>query len=840
MSQSRGLFVVLVLLFSIPSVSAQNLPDLVVKEIACASGNKLVFTVANSGSALASGWKAVASVYFNGVLMGSVDLSAPTSGDLTPSGGSAKYLVAFDITKTVEVKIVVDSMSSIAEANEGNNAIAVKLSPCEVTATPTTPAPTTPAQTTPAKTAQPDMVVKEIKCSEGRLSFSAANIGGPMPAGWWSNAAVKFDGAYVGLVKLENPTYGDLNPSGGVATYLTDFEITRTVKVEITLDASASVPELNEGNNYMYSPVEPCVEAKPAVVVTPTIDATAECIVKYQQQGLSYEEAKKKCAAPVETATVGGCIEKYMDVFGISYEEAKKRCEETPTAVAVPAVINRCAELEKELSALIDKLNVAQGQDIDALKKEIERVKSELGACEAKVTQVKEVTPGIKNPCDEVKILEESLVQLKKKISYVEGLVVKGEMQKSDLEPYYREYSYLEERLNKMSFACQQGKTVEESPCSRLSELETIYKEINDKLQATQDEKSKKELNDKLASVVKEIAYLKQKCGAENLVSEQVASLYDLEKAYRAKQKIIVDTASEENLLSELQKIEEEKRKLLEEYLNKLQELDARQTTIIKKIQISGGELILDDLKTKVNKVKVEVKDKDIEIGTTESGAEITDGDAKAKGDIPLEYTDGVLKSGKSGKEIIILPSQLLKGIEGRDYVKIDDDITWLPITIIFKPTELAPHPDPPGVTLPEGTKVEKLGEGHFRLTAPSGMIVEIKDYNRKTGGVGSVEIIDPQPPGKPVSGMKGTLKGAPEPEKVAAPLPPSIIKEIKLIDEGKPEYLAEVEKTGRILGFIPATITIKYRISAETGEVAGTKAPWWSAIAVIDPDPPH
>jgi len=828
--------VVLVLLFSIPSVSAQNLPDLVVKEASCASGNKLLFTAANSGGALTSGWKAVATVYFNGVLMGSVDLAAPTSGDLTPSGGSAKYLVAFAITKTVEVKIVVDSTLSIAEANEGNNAIAVKLSPCEAT----------PTQTTPAQTAQqvkfPDLVVKEIKCSEGRLIFSAANTGGPMPAGWWSNAAVKFDGVHMGLVKLENPTYGDLNPSGGVATYLTDFKITRTVKVEITVDASASVGELNEGNNYMYSAVEQCVEAKPAVVVTPapTIDATAECIVKYQQQGLSYEEAKKKCTAPVETPTVGGCIEKYMDVFGIPYEEAKKRCEESQTAVAVPAVINRCAELEKELSALIDKLNAAQGMDIDVLKKEIESVKTELGACEAKVAQVKEVTPGIKNPCDEVKILEDSIGQLKKKISYVESLVVKGEMQKSELEPYYRELEYLEERLGKMSFACQQGKPVEESPCSRLSKLEIIYKEINDKLQAAQDEKSRKELNDKLASVVKEIAYLKQKCGAENLASEQVASLYDLEKAYRAKQKIVVDTASEEDLLGLLQKIEEEKRKLLEEYLSKLQELDARQTTIIKKIQISGGGLLLDDVKTKANKVKVEVKDKDIEIETTESGAEINDGEAKAKGDIPLEYISGALKSGKSGKEIKVLPSQLLKGIEGKDYVEIDDEVTWLPITIIFKPTALSPQPDPPGVTLPEGTKVEKLGEGHFRFTAPNGMIVEIKDYNRKTGDIGSVEIIDPQPPGKPVSGMKGSLKGAPKPEKVDAPLPPSIIKEIKLIDEGKPEYLAEVEKKGRILGFIPATISIEYRVSAESGEVTGTSAPWWSAIAIIDPDPPY
>lgn len=839
MSLSRGFSVALVLLFLTSLVNAQNLPDLVVKEIACSSGNKLVFTMVNSGGAMTSGWKAVATVYFGGVSMGNVDLTAPTSGDLTPSGGSAKYLVAFDITKTVEVKIVVDSTSSVVEADEGNNAMSAKLSPCEVTATSTTPVLTTPAQTTPAQTTMvqylPDIVVQEIYCAGNTLSFNAANMLTPIPSGWSASADVYINGVKKESVDLGRPTGGDLTT--GSANYLTSIDISQAVEVKIVVDATNSIAEANEGNNAKTAKV-----ACEAVQVSqPTVDPVLECIKKNMDvHGLTYDEAKKRCAAPVETPTVGGCIEKYMDVFGISYEEAKKRCEESQTAVAVPAVITRCAELEKKLSMLIDKLNVAQGQDIESLKKEIEIVKNELGACEAKVAQVKEVTPGIKNPCDEVKILEESLGQLKNKISYVETLVVTGEMQKSDLEPYYKEYSYLEQRLGKMSFACQQGKPVEESPCSRLSKLEIIYKEINDKLNAAQDQKSKKELNGKLASVVKEITDLKQKCGAESLESEQVASLYDLEKAYRAKQKIVVDTASDKDLLTALQKIEEEKKTLLEDYLNRLQELDVRQTTIIKKIQISGGELILDDLKTKANKVRVEVNDKDIEIETTQSGAEINDGEAKVTGDIPLEYADGALKSGKSDKEIKILPSQLLKGIEGKDYVKIDDDVVYLPVTIIFKPTELAPQPDPPGVTLPERTMVEKLGAGHFRFTASSGMIVEIKDYNRKTGDISSVEIIDPQPPGKPVSGMKGSLKGAPEPEKVDAPLPPSIIKELKLIDEGKPEYLAEVEKTGRILGFIPTTISMEYRISAETGEFAGTKAPWWSVIAVIDPDPPH
>lgn len=331
---------------------------------------------------------------------------------------------------------------------------------------------------------------------------------------------------------------------------------------------------------------------------------------------------------------------------------------------------------EKKLSILIDKLNNAQGKDAEALKKEIEVLKIELKSCEAKVPQVaKEVTPGIKNPCDEVKMLKESLEQLKNKISYVEGLVVKGDMQKSDLEPYYREYSYLEERLNKMNFACQQGKPLEESPCVRLSKLEMIYHEINDKLQATQDEKSKKELNDKLASLAKEIAYLKQRCGAENLGAEKVESLYDIEKAYRSKQKIIVEGTSENELQTELAKIESEKKKLIEEYAQRLQELDARQSTIIKKLEIKGGKIILDDITSKSNKVKVNVVNKSVEIEPTSSGAVIIHGDIKAVGDVPLEYVDGALISSKSGKEIKILPSQIKEKVKGKvKEIKINDE----------------------------------------------------------------------------------------------------------------------------------------------------------------------
>ncbi len=735
----------------------QYLPDLVVRDIYCAPGNKLAFGVANSLTPIPSGWMAVADVYIDGVKKGSIDLGRPTGGDLTVGG--ANYLTAFDITGAVEVKIVVDPTNSVKETDEGNNAKVAKVAPCG-TAVAETSVPTT-------------------------NSFAEC-----------------------------------------IAKY------PKTMDYE-------EAKKLCEAQGF--------VEPKP----TPDIDS---CAKKYMEVfGITYEEAKKRCLAESAQTTSqagGGCIEKYMQVFGITYDKASKLCTAGQTPADVTSLLNRCKELEKKLNILTERLRTA-GQDTGNIMKEIIALKTELGTCQAKAPQATgNATPGIKNPCDELGMLKDSLAQLEKKMMYVREMDANttgyGYLDQAgtsgygylDILGYSKEYNYLKERLEKMSFACQQGKPLEESPCARLSRLELIYREINDRLAGAKDDKTAAELNDKLASVVKEIEALKQKCRSEKLDSEKVDTLYDLEKAYRAKQKAVVEGASDIDMPGDLAKVEDEKKKLLEAFAQKTSELDARQSTIIRKLQIKDGNIILDDLKTKAMKVKLDLKDKEIEIESQDNGSSIIDGNTTAQGDVPLEYSDGALISTKSGKEIKMMPGALMRDIEGMDYVKIDDDVTWLPITIIFQVTQLSPQPDPPGITLPAGTKAEKTGEGHYKFLLPDGQTVELKNYDGKTG-TGDV-IIFGKDGAATATGMKGTLTGAPKPKKSAAAISSSGLKELILKDDGtKPEYLAKVEKKGRILGIIPAAIPTEYRISAETGDVAGTSMPWWSWIAVVDPDPP-
>lgn len=400
-------------------------------------------------------------------------------------------------------------------------------------------------------------------------------------------------------------------------------------------------------------------------------DPVLLCIEQYQKEkGLSYEEAKKYCTESQELKPIvisvptttqipiqipgldaeSECIANYQKEKGMSYEEAKKQCnpdkstQETAQVVlsqAVP-IINNCPEYELKLNTLIDMLNKAQGEDSEILKKKIYGLKSALKSCEIKVHKGQEdLTPAIKNPCDEAKILKEN-----------------------------------QEHLEKMTFACQQGKTIEESPCSRLSKLEITYNEMNDKIQGVLEEKSKMELDEKLASVVKEIINLKQKCKEGNFEEERMESLNDVEKAYRTKQKAVVEGTSEGDLQAELLKIEDSKTKLLLEFGQRMQELDARHTTIIKKLELKGGDVYIDNVKSRATKIKVNIKDKDIEIEQVDGGMAIKDGDTQANGTIPLEYAEGMIISSMSGKEIKVMPSELKnKTLEGNftDIKMIDD-----------------------------------------------------------------------------------------------------------------------------------------------------------------------
>jgi len=108
----------------------------------------------------------------------------------------------------------------------------------------------------------------------------------------------------------------------------------------------------------------------------------------------------------------------------------------------------------------------------------------------------------------------------------------------------------------------------------------------------------------------------------------------------------------------DLAKVEDEKKKLLDEFALRTSDLDARKSTIIRKLQIKEGNIILDDLKTKARKVKLDLKDKEIEIESQDGGSAITDGSTTAQGDVPLEYSDGRIDIHKERERNKMMPER--------------------------------------------------------------------------------------------------------------------------------------------------------------------------------------
>jgi hypothetical protein len=126
-----------------------------------------------------------------------------------------------------------------------------------------------------------------------------------------------------------------------------------------------------------------------------------------------------------------------------------------------------------------------------------------------------------------------------------------------------------------------------------------------------------------------------------------------------------------------------------------------------------------------------------------------------------------------------LVSMKTLAKVPHSEYVMIDDEVTWLPATIQFKPaagkTAAALQTAKAGMaslSLPKGTTVQKAGAGRFRFTLPNGQAVEINGYNAKTGIIGDTGVYDK---GKlTVRGSGGSLVALIDPD------PPMIIRASK------------------------------------------------------------
>jgi len=237
-------FTALLILILASLAFAESLPDLEVQSVICKKG-RFYFTLINNGPGpLAPGWVALANVYFDGVKMGHVDLTAPTTttgGGLDAVGGTASYLVSFYITAPVTVDVWVDFTDDVTESNEANNwTKGVKLQPC-------------------GDVPLPDLVIDQISLDKKcYVNIVAKNIGlGPVPDKVWTVHTPDSSGVYLyrNSKKWGGATIWKFDPaknlkySNGTATYQSKLRVSGTESITAVIDHTGKVTENNEGNN---------------------------------------------------------------------------------------------------------------------------------------------------------------------------------------------------------------------------------------------------------------------------------------------------------------------------------------------------------------------------------------------------------------------------------------------------------------------------------------------------------------------------------------------------------------------------------------------------------------
>ena len=465
---------------------------------------------------------------------------------------------------------------------------------------------------------------------------------------------------------------------------------------------------MSETGNTYEDAKEKCTPITPVYVpsVAPKEGVTPldSCIQKYLNSGSSYEEAKKNCSQEVPTqnqepqlkSSIDGCVEKYVSVFNISYAEAKAKCTNVPqasaTAVQVIEKSSDCAGLENQLAQLSEKLKTAQGQETESIMAEIKKIKEKISSsCQTAATvaadpctdarrqifnyeeqlkkgvsaeeQVKiknaiealktrlqncgiqQATPTVKNPCDEIPSLKNTYEAMVKKEVQIKDLIEKGQLDKSALDDLYRQMEFLKKKLEQMQFACQQGNKPEESPCSRLAKLELLYSQSQS------------------SDLAKEIIALKERCLAQDLSSEKVDTLADVEEAYKSKLMAVVQGTFGQEQTDNLKQTEDQKGKLVGEMAKNSSELDMRGISIIDKVNISKGKVSLDNIQAPSVPVKINMNGKEMTIDPSKSEITEIDDDitwiVKIDDDITWLTKDGKLVGTNSGKPINILPSEI-------------------------------------------------------------------------------------------------------------------------------------------------------------------------------------
>ena len=440
-------------------------------------------------------------------------------------------------------------------------------------------------------------------------------------------------------------------------------------------------------------------------------DEIIKCIrrVLAVNEQMSYEEAKKKCLMPYEEVKpVISICEKIRREIAALEEKLQVASEEDKAGIekeieilkekfkhcirrAPAKKIDPCREakelrikyerLKEYYEELLEKCSeLSEDEEIEKCEAELKNIREKLAIIKKDVTRKEELCKRerekeIEKPdfCKKAEELEQAIQALKEKILETEKKVKTGEMPEDTLAEYNAELNALEERYKEAKEFCKRGEIPKEviaEPCRWLRELKLLYEKLVKEYANNPNE----EIAQKIKDVKERIEFFKEKCEQTPKTNISEITAYIEEKKEELAEKAVAEGT---NLEDELKKLEEEKRKLVEEFTKKLKELEIKIYEVKKRIRFMKGSMEIDGVETEAKPTKLEIKKgeekEEVEVRPQKDIIIIKHKGKEVRGDVELEYKQGVLYSTKSNKPLKVLPGEIRERGIVKKFELIDD-----------------------------------------------------------------------------------------------------------------------------------------------------------------------
>jgi hypothetical protein len=359
------------------------------------------------------------------------------------------------------------------------------------------------------------------------------------------------------------------------------------------------------------------------------------------------------------------CKERYNNL--VEFECKKKgQVEESVIELTI------CQSLRNKLVSLSEELIEAKSEEKkEKISAEISELKKEYEKCIKKPEETESEKTEI-NICEELENLKESYNNLLEKEMRMKELVSSGKVEKTALEEIQREKLFLEKRIEKAETSCMSTGSYHESPCLMLSTMMKVESVLNEKI-STANKGEAEELSKKLKEVEEEIIRLREECASHKLVEERVNSLIEAEEVYKSKIQNIIERSSAKEIDDRLQEVEKEKDELISKLVEELNDIDLRNTGIVKEVKVTKEGVYLDDVKTEAKPIRIEVGEREVYVKPGEEVIIEVEG-VSAKGKVELFYANKTLIAMNSKKPIRILPSEVSEKIGPVKEIRLVDE----------------------------------------------------------------------------------------------------------------------------------------------------------------------